>query len=126
MQRIRPALEQLDTRIGLSNALASRRLYTDGAEVRFDYAHTIDGPGAHRAGSGLRRDWSRWRSRSRRSGGPCVLEAARRRLGTATMKDTVNTALRLAADEAGRRSNVSEAPHTLAAFGVADRAQAWR
>lgn len=55
-----------------------------------------------------------------------VLEAARRRLGTATMKDTVNTALRLAADEADQRSNVSEALDTLAAFDFADREQAWR
>jgi Arc/MetJ family transcription regulator len=55
-----------------------------------------------------------------------VLEAARRRLGTATMKDTVNTALRLAADEADQRSNVSEALDALAAFDFADREQAWR
>ena len=55
-----------------------------------------------------------------------VLEAARRRLGTATMKDTVNTALRLAADEADQRSNVSEALDTLASFEFADREQAWR
>jgi Arc/MetJ family transcription regulator len=55
-----------------------------------------------------------------------VLEAARRRLGTATMKDTVNTALRLAADEADQRADVSEALDKLAAFDFADREQAWR
>jgi PIN like domain len=49
MQRIRPALEQLDTQIGLSHALASRRLYTDGAEVLFDYAEATDDPDLLRA-----------------------------------------------------------------------------
>jgi uncharacterized protein (DUF433 family) len=49
MQRIRPALEQLDGQIGLSHALASRRLYTDGAEVLFDYAESADTPGLARA-----------------------------------------------------------------------------
>ncbi|HEY3610569.1 MAG TPA: hypothetical protein VGL06_23910, partial [Pseudonocardiaceae bacterium] len=49
MQRIRPALEQLDARFGLSHALASRRLYTDGAEVLFDYAEATDDPGLVRA-----------------------------------------------------------------------------
>jgi uncharacterized protein (DUF433 family) len=37
MQRIRPALERLETEMGLRHALASDRLYTDGAEVLFDY-----------------------------------------------------------------------------------------
>jgi uncharacterized protein (DUF433 family) len=37
MQRIRPALQQLQTDIGLDHALASRKLYTDGAELLFDY-----------------------------------------------------------------------------------------
>ena len=49
MQRIRPALEQLDAQIGLSHALASRRLYTDGAEVLFDYAEATDDPALVRA-----------------------------------------------------------------------------
>ncbi len=49
MQRIRPALEQLDNQIGLSHALASRRLYTDGAEVLFEYAESADTPGLARA-----------------------------------------------------------------------------
>jgi uncharacterized protein (DUF433 family) len=38
MQRIRPAIEVLARELGLEYALASRRLYTDGAEVLFDYA----------------------------------------------------------------------------------------
>ena len=38
LQRIRPAVEVLSREIGLDHALASRRLYTDGAEVLFDYA----------------------------------------------------------------------------------------
>jgi uncharacterized protein (DUF433 family) len=38
LQRIRPAVEALSPEIGLERALASRRLYTDGAEVLFDYA----------------------------------------------------------------------------------------
>lgn len=38
LQRIRPAVEVLSSEIGLDHALASRRLYTDGAEVLFDFA----------------------------------------------------------------------------------------
>ncbi len=38
LQRIRPALERLDQEIGLEHALASKRLYTDGAEVLYDFA----------------------------------------------------------------------------------------
>jgi len=38
LQRIRPALAYLDKEIGLQNALASRGLYSDGAEVLYDYA----------------------------------------------------------------------------------------
>jgi uncharacterized protein (DUF433 family) len=49
MQRIRPALEQLGTQFNLSHALASRRLYTDGAEVLFDYAEGTEDPGLVRA-----------------------------------------------------------------------------
>ena len=45
MQRIRPAIDVLDVELGLEHALASRRLYTDGAEVLFDYAtHAGDTP----------------------------------------------------------------------------------
>jgi len=39
LQRIRPAVEVLEKEIGVDHALASKRLYTDGAEVLFDYAH---------------------------------------------------------------------------------------
>jgi uncharacterized protein (DUF433 family) len=39
LQRIRPAVEVLAKEIGVEHALASRRLYTDGAEVLFDYAN---------------------------------------------------------------------------------------
>jgi uncharacterized protein (DUF433 family) len=38
MQRVRPALEALQREIGLDHALASRKLYTDGAELLFDFA----------------------------------------------------------------------------------------
>jgi uncharacterized protein (DUF433 family) len=38
LQRIRPALDRVNEEFGLSHALASRRLYTDGAELLFDYA----------------------------------------------------------------------------------------
>jgi uncharacterized protein (DUF433 family) len=38
LQRIRPAVERLSSTIGIEHALASRRLYTDGAEVLYDYA----------------------------------------------------------------------------------------
>ncbi len=38
LQRIRPALELLEQELGLKHALASKSLYTDGAEVLYDYA----------------------------------------------------------------------------------------
>jgi len=38
MQRMRPAVEVLASSIGIDHALASRRLYTDGAEVLFNYS----------------------------------------------------------------------------------------
>jgi uncharacterized protein (DUF433 family) len=38
MQRIRPAVKRLDDEIGLDHALASQRVYTDGAELIYDYA----------------------------------------------------------------------------------------
>lgn len=38
MQRIRPALDRLRAEFGLEHALASRKLFSDGAEVLFDYA----------------------------------------------------------------------------------------
>jgi uncharacterized protein (DUF433 family) len=43
MQRIRPALQQLQTDIGVEHALASRKLYTDGAELLFDYSEHRSG-----------------------------------------------------------------------------------
>jgi len=49
LQRIRPALAALDEQFGLSHALASERLYTDGAEILFDYAETGADPRAARA-----------------------------------------------------------------------------
>jgi uncharacterized protein (DUF433 family) len=38
LQRIRPAVARLELEFGLPHALASRRLFTDGAEVLYDYA----------------------------------------------------------------------------------------
>ena len=40
LQRIRPALEVLIREIGVDHALASQRLYTDGAEILYDYGHS--------------------------------------------------------------------------------------
>jgi len=46
MQRVRPAIDVLARELGLEHALASRRLYTDGAEVLYGYArHASDTPG---------------------------------------------------------------------------------
>jgi uncharacterized protein (DUF433 family)/transposase-like protein len=49
LQRIRPALARLNEELGLQHALASRRLYTDGAEVLYDYAETGEDEDAARA-----------------------------------------------------------------------------
>jgi uncharacterized protein (DUF433 family) len=49
LQRIRPALTRLESELGLRHALASRRLYTDGAEVLFDYAEHGEDPAAAQA-----------------------------------------------------------------------------
>lgn len=38
MQRIRPALQKLEEDLKVDHALASHKLYTDGAELLFDYA----------------------------------------------------------------------------------------
>jgi uncharacterized protein (DUF433 family) len=46
LQRVRPALERLDREMGLSHALASDKLFTDGAEVLFDYADRARGDDA--------------------------------------------------------------------------------
>ena len=40
LQRIRPALLKLEKEMGLEHALASKRLFTDGAELLFDYAES--------------------------------------------------------------------------------------
>lgn len=42
MQRIRPAIDVLHRELGLEYALASRRLFTDGAEILYDYAQHAD------------------------------------------------------------------------------------
>lgn len=43
MQRIRPALDALKSEIGVEYALASEKLYTDGAEVLYDYGESRRG-----------------------------------------------------------------------------------
>lgn len=53
-----------------------------------------------------------------------ALSAARAELGTKTIKDTVNTALRRAAQ--GRDQKIDEALATLASTDLDDRAGAWR
>ncbi|MCY3968117.1 MAG: DUF433 domain-containing protein [bacterium] len=45
MQRVRPALNELQQQMGIDHALASQRLYTDGAEILFDYAEQNHGAG---------------------------------------------------------------------------------
>jgi len=50
LQRIRPALDRLRDELGIEHVLASRKLYTDGAEVLYDYAeHAGDTPEARSA-----------------------------------------------------------------------------
>jgi uncharacterized protein (DUF433 family) len=46
LQRVRPALEVLSKDLGIDHALASRRLYSDGAEILFDYAERSSDPDA--------------------------------------------------------------------------------
>lgn len=53
-----------------------------------------------------------------------ALTAARAELGTATIKDTVNEALRRAG--AARNPRVAEALDVLAEAGLVDRSEAWR
>ena len=43
LQRIRPALTRLKDEFGLDHVLASKRLYTDGAEVLYDFGQESDG-----------------------------------------------------------------------------------
>lgn len=53
-----------------------------------------------------------------------ALDAARAHLGTTTIKDTVNEALRLAAED--RRQVLDDALEALAALPLQDRSTAWR
>lgn len=53
-----------------------------------------------------------------------ALAAARATLGTATIKDTVNQSLRLAA--ARRKAELDDSLAVLADAGLDDRAAAWR
>jgi len=53
-----------------------------------------------------------------------ALGAAQAELGTETIKDTVNTALRRAGRD--RRERVKQALTVLANANLADRAEAWR
>jgi len=53
-----------------------------------------------------------------------ALAAARARLGTKTIKDTVNQALREAAD--ARRAELDRALDVLAGCELIDRAESWR
>ena len=55
-----------------------------------------------------------------------ALEGARAALGTATIKATVNEALRRAASESGREAGITASLDTLALLPLADRADAWR
>ena len=48
MQRVRPALDELQRQMGIAHALASRRLYTDGAEVLYDYDEACRAAGSGR------------------------------------------------------------------------------
>lgn len=43
MQRVRPAITRLEEEIGVVHALASEKLYTDGAELMYDYAEQHPG-----------------------------------------------------------------------------------
>ncbi len=49
LQRIRPALDQLQRSLGIDHALASSALYSDGAEVLYDFASGRDTPDARSA-----------------------------------------------------------------------------
>jgi Arc/MetJ family transcription regulator len=55
-----------------------------------------------------------------------ALEAAKRQLGTRTIKDTVNAALRLAAGQDIEGRDVDAALDRLAQITFVDRAEAWR
>ncbi|MCX6416084.1 MAG: DUF433 domain-containing protein [Actinobacteria bacterium] len=49
LQRIRPALTKLDEEFGIQHALASKKLYTDGAEVLLDISTNLDDPAERQA-----------------------------------------------------------------------------
>lgn len=55
-----------------------------------------------------------------------ALDAARRHLGTRTLKDTVNAALRLAAGKDVDGRDLDAALDVLAGLEFIDRAEAWR
>jgi len=42
LQRIRPAIDRLKAEFGLDHVLASKQLYTDGAEVLYDFGQDLD------------------------------------------------------------------------------------
>lgn len=54
------------------------------------------------------------------------LDAARERLGTSTIKDTINTALRQAAEHGPSAEEVDAALDVLAGISFEDRQDAWR
>jgi uncharacterized protein (DUF433 family) len=45
MQRVRPALAKLQRELGIPHALASKKLYTDGAELLFEYENANEASG---------------------------------------------------------------------------------
>lgn len=49
MQRIRPALKKLQEELGIDHALASEKLYTDGAELLYDFGQRRRGTKSGRA-----------------------------------------------------------------------------
>lgn len=55
-----------------------------------------------------------------------ALVAARRRLGTSTLKDTVNAALRAVVGQDPEGRDIGKALDVLAETEFADRADAWR
>lgn len=55
-----------------------------------------------------------------------ALEAARRQLGTSTIKDTVNAALRMASGQDAEGRDIDAALDRLAQVPFMDRAEAWR
>lgn len=54
------------------------------------------------------------------------LAAARERLGTSTIKDTINTALRQVADQGPAAEDLDATLDALAGVDFEDRQQAWR